>query len=160
ILTQDPDIGPNPDVAYVTGTGAFDQITITKLDAKTAKVTVNAFDDNTYTNLIGSMSYNISLQKIVTPGRLSDSQPFHIIVDGCTSDDQVVLDPTLGCQVVVYGGADVKTLNITGNGAYNVQYTPNGPPAQINTTAEAASLIPEGLSPGASGTLLITGTTT
>ncbi len=52
LLTNDPDIGPNPDVAYVTGTGAFDQIFITKLNPTQAQVTVNAYADAAHTNLI------------------------------------------------------------------------------------------------------------
>ncbi len=158
-LVNDPDIGPSPDVAYVTGTGAFDQITITKLNATQASVTVNAFDDNTYTNLIGSTSYTINLTKIVTPGRLNDSQPFRVIVEGCNSDDEIFLDPTLGVNVVVHGGPDVKMLNITGNGLYDVQYTPAAPPGPNNLLGVIPSLIPEGLIPGAAGTFVITGTT-
>ncbi len=50
-LANDPDIGVNPDVAYVSGTGAFDQITITKISATQARVMVNAFTDNTYTHI-------------------------------------------------------------------------------------------------------------
>jgi hypothetical protein len=174
-LANDPDIGPNPDIAYVSGTGGFDQIYITKINSTQAQVTVNAYTDDTYTTLISdasaadgdpgvisSYSYDINLAKTVIPGRLNDNQPFKIVVDGTTSDDQIYLDPTLGVTVEVHGGADAKILNITGNGAYNVQYTPNAPPSSSaqNVIAQAASLIPEGLIPGAAGTLLITGTAT
>src|SRR5262249_12946294 len=60
-----------------------------------------------------------------------------------------------------HGGADVKTLNITGNGAYNAQFTPTPPPSNNNQglLAEIASMIPEGLVPGSGGTLVLTGTT-
>jgi len=174
-LINDPDIGPNPDVAYVTGTGGFDQIFITRMNSTQAQVTVNAYTDATYSTsisaaaaadgnngVVSSYSYTINLAKIVTPGRASDTQPFKIIVDGTTSEDQIYLDPTLGVEVQVHGGADVKTLNITGNGTYNVQYTPTAPPSNNGQgdLAEIASLIPEGLIPGAGGTLVITGTTT
>jgi len=172
-LTSDSDIGPNPDIAYVTGTGGFDQIYITKLNATQAKVTVTAYTDNTYTTtisdaaaalgdpgVISSYTYNINLTKIVTPGRKDDGQPFKIVVDGTTNADQIYLDPTLGVEVEVHGGADVKTLNITGNGAYNVQYTPLAPASNNyqGEIAEIAALIPQGLIPGAAGTLLISGT--
>src|SRR5262249_5126828 len=88
-LVNDLDIGANPDVAYVSGTGAFDQIFIKKISATQAQVTVNAYTDTTYTTLVGdaaaaigdfglpsSYTYTINLAKIVTPGRLNDNQPF------------------------------------------------------------------------------------
>ena len=158
-LLNDPDIGPNRDAEYVTGTGAFDQIFIKKLNATQASVTVNAYDDNSYTNLIGTFSYKIRLTKLVSPGRLASNQPFHIVVVGCTGDDQIFLDPTLGVQVNVHGGPEVKTLNITGNGAYNLQFTPAAPASPLDFLANARSLIPENLLPGGGGTLKITGAT-
>ncbi len=125
-LANDPDIGANPDVAYVTGTGAFDQISITKINATQARVTVNAYTDDTYTTLatdelgvIASNSYMINLTKLVIPGRKDDGQPFRIVVQGCTSDDQIFIDPTLGVNVEVHGGPDVKFVQFTGNGTYN-----------------------------------------
>lgn len=174
-LVNDPDVGANPDVAYVSGTGGFDQIFIKKISATQAQVTVNAYTDATYSTLLGdaaaansnfglpsTYTYTINLAKIITPGRVNDSLPFKIIVDGTTSEDQVFLDPTLGATVQVHGGADVKTLNINGNGAYNVQYTPTSPPSNNfqGAIAEIASLIPETLTAGGSGTLVITGSTT
>ena len=179
LLANDPDIGANPDVAYVTGTGAFDQIFITKLNATQAQVTVKAYSDSAFSHLItstgdgepltGTMTYTISLQKQVIPGRLDDGQPFRIIVDGCDNNDQIFLDPTLGVEVDVHGGADVKTLKITGNGAYNLQYTPTPTPVPVPTTTaqteqEIGSMIPDpsdpnGLIPGAGGTLVINGST-
>jgi hypothetical protein len=176
-LALDPDIGPNPDIAYVTGTGAFDQIFITKLNATQAKVTVKAYTDNTYTNLItttedgqpliGTYTYTINLSKLVIPGRADDGNPFSILVEGCTSDDQIFLDPTLGVNVIVEGGPDVNTLFVTGNGTYSATYTPSAPaslatgllPHGTGTISEVQSLIPEGLLPGAAGTLKITGAT-
>ncbi len=168
-LVNDSDVGANPDVAYVSGTGAFDQITITKINATQARVLVNAFTDDTYTTLatdatgvIASYSYIINLSKILTPGRLDDGQPFRIVVDGTTNDDQIYLDPTLGVNVEIHGGGAVKFVQLQGNGAYNVQYTPSSPPEQptsdANTTLEGR-LIPETLLPGAGGTLMITGNT-
>jgi len=163
-LVNDADVGVNRDVEYVTGTGAFDQIFITKIPGKKqAHVTVNAFDDNTYSNQIGTFSYDIRLAKIVTPGRADSGQPFRVIVEGCTSDDQVFLDPTLGVNVVIHGGPDVKTLNITGNGAYAARYTPAAPQPvldpNLGINSVAPSLIPEGLISAQAGTLSITGTT-
>ena len=185
-LVNDSDIGANPDVAYVTGTGAFDQIFITKISKTQAKVTVDAYTDKTYsqlitstadgTPLIGSYTYNINLSKLVIPGRKDDGKPFEILVEGTTNDDRIFLDPTLGVNVVVdgggynsaTGGASVKMLNITGNGTYTAQYTPNAPAAALGglgaggtpgIVTEVAALIPEGLVSAQAGTLKIAGTT-
>ncbi|HZZ28749.1 MAG TPA: VCBS repeat-containing protein [Pirellulales bacterium] len=181
-MASDPDIGPNPDVVgYVTGTGAYDQIFITRLNATQAKVTVNAYTDDTYTTLVSqaaaddgdpgvvsSYSYTINLTKTAIPGRKDDGKAPTIIVDGLNNNDQVFLDPTLGVGakpvlIEVHGGADVKTLNITGNGTYNAVYTPAQSTAPLGTSTiintYAASLLPEGLIPGAAGTLVITGST-
>ncbi len=165
-LANDPDIGANPDVAYVTGTGAFDQITITKINATQAQVTVNAFTDNTYTTLatdelgvVASYTYVINLSKIVIPGRRDDGQPFRIVVQGATSDDQIFIDPTLGVNVTVHGGPDVKFVQFTGNGAYNAQFTPAAPPPFNNANLVVKSLIYEGLLAPSAGKLIITGST-
>ncbi len=178
-LINDPDIGPNPDIAYVTGTGAFDQIFITKINATQARVTVNAYADAAHTKLItltddgldqviGSYTYTINLTKVVTPGRADDGKPFMILVDGCTSGDQIFLDPTLGVNVDVEGGPGLDTLFVNGNGTYTTKYTPNVPAALASgfltpgtgPIAQVFSLIPEGLLPGAAGTLAINGSTT
>ncbi len=48
------------------------------------------------------MTYTINLQKLVIPGRAwTTAQPFPILVDGCNSNDQIFLDPTLGVNVDV-----------------------------------------------------------
>ena len=178
-LINDPDIGPNPDIAYVTGTGAFDQIFITKINATQARVTVNAYADAAHTKLItttddglsqviGSYTYTINLTKVVTPGRADDGKPFMILVDGCTSGDQIFLDPTLGVNVDVEGGPGLDTLFVNGNGTYTTKYTPNAPGALASgfltpgtgPIAQVFSLIPEGLLPAAAGTLAINGSTT
>ncbi len=159
-LVKDSDIGANPDVAYVTGTGAFDQITIQKINPTQAQVTVKAFDSNTYTNLIASTSYTINLTKLFVPGRLDDGKPFKIVVEGCNNDDQIFLDPTLGVHVDIHGGPDVKALKIVGNSGISLQYTPNSPPAPNSAVGLVNSLIPEGLIQGGGGVLAINGTTT
>lgn len=166
-LANDPDIGANPDVAYVTGTGAFDQITISKVNATQARVTVNAFTDSSYTTLatdelgvIASYSYLINLTKIVIPGRKDSGKPFRIVVQGATNDDQIFIDPTLGVNVTVHGGPDVKFVQFTGNGAYNAVFTPVAPPAFNTPNLVAIRLIYEGLLAPSAGTLKITGSTT
>ena len=75
------------------------------------QVTVKAYSDSASRTssrppddgepLTGTMTYTISLQKQVIPGRLDDGQPFRIIVDGCDNNDQIFLDPTLGVEVDV-----------------------------------------------------------
>jgi hypothetical protein len=149
-LVNDPDIGRSPDVEFVSGTAAFDKITITRSGPNTALATVDSYLDNTFSGqLIASKSYTLNLSKIVIPGRADDGVPFHILVEGCNNDDQVIIDPRLGTAVEVDGGSGVMALNITGDGVMNAVYTP----------AIAPSILFDGVTPAQAGTLVITGTT-
>jgi hypothetical protein len=158
-LANDLDIGANPDIQYVTGSGAFDKITIAKSGTSQALVTVKAYADSAFTDLITTYSYKINLKKIITAGRRDSGQPFKVIVEGCNSDDQITIDPTLGVNVDVHGGADVKLLSITGNGSYNARYTPNAPRSLFDSFQTGMDLIPETLASAAAGVFQITGTT-
>ena len=193
-MANDPDIGLNPDVVgYVTGSGEFDQISITRISSTQAQVTVNAYTDDTYTTLVStqaaedgdpgvvsSMSYVINLTKACpTPGRKDDGLPPEIIVDGFNNNDEIFIDPTLGIgahpvKIEIHGQGDSvgtatgvingKTVFLNGDGTYNVAYTPvvpsNSFSASTITQTYAASLLPGGLTPGASGNMVITGNTT
>src|SRR5262249_6943514 len=89
----------------------------------------------------------------ITPGRATSTDPFRLIIEGCNSNDQVFLDPNIGVRVVMHGGPEVKRLKMTGNGSYNVTYTPDAP--AVDPTME--HFIPEGLLREASGVMRITG---
>ena len=130
-LVNDSDIGANPDVAYVTGTGAFDQIFITRISKTQAKVTVNAYTDNTYTQLISShrrwtrlckdRSATTSIfRSLLFPvaatiaSRLRSWSKAATTTTKFSSTQRWAL--SRGC--VQRRVADVKMLNITGNGNY------------------------------------------
>ncbi|MCC7085156.1 MAG: VCBS repeat-containing protein [Pirellulales bacterium] len=153
LLANDPDIGRNPDVQYVTGTGAFDRIRIQKLDGNRASVSIQSYRDSNFNGLIQANSYTIDLSKIIIPGRRDSGQPFRLIIEGCNSDDQIFLDDRLGVQVVVHGGPDLERLMISGSGVENVQYTAMG--SAVDPFHE--QLIPELLLPAAAGRMVITG---
>src|SRR5438477_9116 len=47
-LRVDPNVGENPNLHYISGTGAHDIINVLKVDGNRAIVTVEAFDDSKY----------------------------------------------------------------------------------------------------------------
>lgn len=113
-LLNDPDIGPRPGFAsYVTGTGAFDRITLTRQDSTHATVLVQAYRDARFTKLIASRTYSIAS----TNG---------ILVDTGAGDDQVVIDATLGVTVTVRGMSGNDQVVVQGNGVASGSYLPRG----------------------------------
>ncbi len=98
--------------AYVTGTGAFDRITVSRVDAITANVTVEAFREATFTNQIrGTLTYLVSL--------VND-----ILLEGGFGDDLFLLDGDLNAKVTVHGMAGSDRLTILGKNADTAVYTP------------------------------------
>ncbi len=102
ILASDPDIGLRdsdrdgvPDVAYVTGTGAHDLITLTDLGGGVTQVQIDAFFDSDMTDLIRSDSYTIT-QGIDTEGR--------ILIDSSVGDDVVQIEAAVTANMLVHGG--------------------------------------------------------
>jgi Ca2+-binding RTX toxin-like protein len=100
-LVNDANIGARAGFAYVTGTGAHDRITITKLSSTQATVLVEAFSEAAYTNLLASDTYTIDTTGSIT-------------VDGSTNDDLIIYDATIGRNVTVRGIDDADTLQVTG----------------------------------------------
>ena len=107
-------IGPDTAVGYVTGTGAFDHISLVN-DTGTGMidVTVDAFRDNTFSPsaFIGSFSYPID------PTGLDS-----LLVETGNSDDQVDIDPTItlgGGIIVTQGPGSLTGIQIFGGGGVN-----------------------------------------
>jgi hypothetical protein len=95
-------LGPRPGgPAYVTGTGAFDLITITSTGFNAALVTVEAHNNATFSDLIDTFSYSIDT---------SDG----ILVEGGRQGDQIVIDPRLSNLVRVRGGQGADQLVVRG----------------------------------------------
>ncbi|MFP6764611.1 MAG: calcium-binding protein, partial [Planctomycetaceae bacterium] len=101
VLANDPDIGRRdtdrdsiPDIAYVTGTGAHDIITLTSGGMDTVDVQVDAYDDAAHTGLIRSHSYTIDLT--------SDTEG-EIRIDGSINDDDIIIDADIAASFNVLG---------------------------------------------------------
>jgi hypothetical protein len=117
-LMNDPNIGPNPNLNYVTGTGANDTIVITKTGANSAAVAVSAFDNATYTTPIDA------------PGATGNTYTFVItldkplIIDAGALDDRVTLDGDLGITITLRGMHGTDQLYVDGKGAGSALYSP------------------------------------
>jgi hypothetical protein len=107
--------------AYVTGTGAFDKITITRSSPSIANVTVNAYREAALTNLTATTTYTINYLN-------------GIVVLGGVSNDRFEIDGTIGTTITVYGGAGSDDrLVVTATGR-TTTYTPGT--FELDTTDE------------------------
>jgi hypothetical protein len=107
-------LGPRPGgPAYVTGTGAFDLITITSTGFNAAQVTVEAHNDATFATPIDSFTYPID----TTGG---------ILVEGGRSIDRIIVDPRLSNLVRIRGGqgADELVLRAQPQSLIDASFTP------------------------------------
>ncbi len=107
---------------YVTGTGEHDIVTITRLNATQATVTVQAFSNATYTTPIavpgggGATTYSYTLNNYDANG---------ILVDLGFDNDRLVVDASLGVPITVRGMAGTDQLIVNGGGAATATYAPN-----------------------------------
>ena len=132
IAANDGDIGLRdnnrdgiPDLAYSTGTGAHDQITLAAND-NLVDVSIDAYSDipRTNPNLISSESYSIDL---------STGTENEILVDASINSDEVVVDASIGTDLRLRGGegrdtsvtpvAEADLLTLQSNGLSGT-YTP------------------------------------
>jgi hypothetical protein len=102
-------VGVNPNLAYVTGTGANDIITITKGAGAIANVSVQAFTDNTYRTAIKVPGTNTTTYSYTVP---LDKKM--LLVYGGAGDDRIVLGGDLGVRVMVDGMLGNDTLRVQG----------------------------------------------
>ena len=112
-LANDADIGPKAGFpAYVTGTGAFDKITLRNSGTPgMVRVEVEAHRDNTFSNLIASTSYDVS------PAN-------GILIEAGFSTDQVVINANINASVTVRGMNGSDQLILMGNGAASGGFAP------------------------------------
>ena len=116
----DPDVGANPNLEYVTGSGANDLITITKTSKTQATVTVEPFSDTTYT------------AGIPIPGTAGKSTKYTytigltkpILIDGGLGDDRITIDANLGVGVTVRGQGGDDSLVVAGSAGQTAVYVP------------------------------------
>lgn len=102
LAATDPDIGlrdsdndGTPDLAYISGTGAHDLITLTDNGGGIVGVQIDAFIDAARTSLIASESYTIDL---------STDTEGTILIDASINSDQVVIDATIDATIRLRGG--------------------------------------------------------
>ena len=128
LAANDPDIGLRdsdndtiPDLAYATGTGAHDEITLSDAGSGIVDVDVDAYSNTARTVLIASESYSIDL---------AAETERDILVDASINVDEVVIDATINAGFRLRGGtgldgptteADLLTLQ---NGGLTGTYTP------------------------------------
>ncbi len=117
-LRTDANVGANPNYTFVSGTGAHDIITITKVGLN-ANVSVQAFGDAAYSAPItvpgiGGTTYSYTIPLTQT-----------ILIYGGGSNDRFIIDGNLGVNVEIDGMLGTDTLRVNGMGAANATYTPN-----------------------------------
>ncbi|MFO0881470.1 MAG: hypothetical protein U0840_29570, partial [Gemmataceae bacterium] len=100
---------------YITGTGAFDVITVTRVDATTANVSVQAHRDNSFANPIGSpYLYQVNY----TNG---------LLIESGFADDRLIIDVNLGVTVTFRGmGGSDDELILTGDNTSSGTFAPAG----------------------------------
>ena len=102
----------------VTGTGAFDQITIkASTTAGMADVVVTAYSDAAFTKQITPASAN--------PDAYSVDYSKGLLIDLGRSNDQISIDGTLGVGIRLRGGAGDTELDVNGDGMVDGNFTPN-----------------------------------
>ncbi|WP_198000009.1 Calx-beta domain-containing protein [Gimesia alba] len=114
LLANDSDLGLRddsnngiPDLAYVTGTGAHDQIALTNTGTDTVTVTIKAYSDEARTTQIGStFSYTIDLT--------SDTDG-EILIDAGIGVDEIVIDATIDASFRIRGGGGADTFRLSGS---------------------------------------------
>ncbi len=106
---------------YVSGTGAHDQITITRTGATQAMVTIQAFRDAAYSSAItvpGTATTTFSYSIDTTNG---------ILIEGGFGTDRITIDATISETITVRGMAgSADTLIINGGNLASGTYTPAG----------------------------------
>lgn len=116
---NDTQIGLNTDIHYVTGTGAHDIITLSKISSDTIRVSISPFSDSSYTSALS------------VPGEDPDIFTYTydlvgldrtLLIDAGASDDRITIEGDLGVSVRVRGMDGTDTLWIEGQQASNALY--------------------------------------
>ena len=112
-LANDPDIGVRPNSPeFVTGTGASDQIRITRTGLSTAQVEVTAHLFPGFNVPYRTYTYSIDTSR-------------EILIDGGLEDDRIFIDGELADNVRIRGGRGVDEITIIGNGTTVGSYRPD-----------------------------------
>lgn len=118
-LLNDPEVGGNSSLNYVSGTGANDIITITKTGANQATVTVAPFANNTYSSAL------------LVPGGSKIGQTVHtytisldrkILIDAGPGADRLTIANNLGVSVLFRGMEGIDSLVVQDAGGAAVTH--------------------------------------
>jgi hypothetical protein len=120
---NDPEVGGNPTLNFVSGTGANDIITISKTGANQATVTVAPFSNNTYTSALVVPGQSKTGQTTYTYTISLDKQ---ILIDAGPGADRLVLANDLGVTVRYRAMDGVDSLVVADAGGAAVTYSPAG----------------------------------
>ena len=150
-LRDDDNIGLRANFpSYVTGTGAFDKIKVSRnLVSGKVRVEVEAHRDNTFSNLIASTGYDVDPN--------SD-----ILIEAGFSDDQVIIDADINTTVTVRGMNGNDQLILNGKGADSGGFAPGNATTvgldgntYFSATVTAGATVVEIEEFGANGTVLL-----
>jgi len=110
-LRIDANVGENPNLHYISGTGAHDLITVSRGFGNTAVVSVRAFTDNTYSSAIIVPGTN------VTEYSYTFSLDRRILIQAGLGDDQITIDSGLNVPIDLdgMGGRDLILLAADAN---------------------------------------------
>jgi hypothetical protein len=116
-MANDPNIGVGS-TTYVTGTGQYDSITVTRVSATTASVTVQPFDDAARTVTIDAPGATGNSYTYTIP----TTQP--ILIDAGGRDDLIKIVGDLNATVTVRGMHGTDSLEIDAQNAATATYKP------------------------------------
>jgi hypothetical protein len=146
-LVHDPDIGRRPgSPEYVTGTGAFDRITVSYAGPNRVHVFVEAFRERSFTNRLGTAFHanlDVSNGLVIWTGRgddeviLDNALTTWISVDGGDGTDNLIIDDRdLGGFVdyVIDSGSVTRQLSFGSWGQYDHAYYSGVESLQVETS--------------------------
>lgn len=118
-LLFDPNVGRNSNFNFVSGTGAFDRITLQRNGAK-VDVSIEAFADAARTVPIRVPG---EADNIFTYSMPRDRS---ILVYAGGSDDEIIINGDLECDMEIDGMLGTDSLTVNGTGVDSISYQPSG----------------------------------
>jgi hypothetical protein len=115
----DPNIGRNANFNFVSGTGAFDRITMLRNGAN-VDVTIEAFADAARTLPIRVPGEADNIYSYSMPRDRS------ILIYAGDSDDEIIVNGDLECDIEIDGMLGIDSLTLIGSGAESISYQPSG----------------------------------
>ncbi len=118
-IANDPDIGLRdanrnniPDLAYITGTGGADKITVTAAGVDNAGRTKLTIEVTAYKDFVGDNTFKKADPVTIVVGKDTEGV---IRIDAGPGDDEIFVEDTVTTTVLIYGGAGSDII-ISGSG--------------------------------------------